>query len=1101
MKCVTMDSVKPKFLAPGMYAIDVEPIPPCCRNNRKVHLDYLKHLKESVATLREIVEEARVEIPLDRSLASACLYTKHSPELLQYEVVEDMLKSSPICLLSKASKNESRLWHHHLKHLNFSTINDLAKKDLVRGLPRLEFEKDHLCSACKLGKSKKHTHKPKAENTIIEDLENYNQQLILEFSLVMHQAIRLSTGPVPSFLMPGQISLGLVPNPVPAAPYVPLTNKELEILFQPMFDEYLEHPRVKRSVSPATAVQVPVTSAGTPSSTTIDQDAPSPSHSSSSSELQPPISHQYHDYVMIIALKWIYKLKLDEYGEVTKNKARLVAKGYQQKEGIDFKESFAPVSRIKAIRIFIANAASKNKTIYHMDVKIAFLKEELKEEVYVSQPEGFVDSDHPTHVYRLKKALYGLKQAPRAWYDTLSWFLLNNNFSKGAVDPTLFTQKSGKHILLVQIYVDDIIFASTDPKACDIFSNEMSSKFQMLMNGQMSFFLGLQVSQSHRGIFINQSKFALEILKKYGMDSYDPVNTPIVDRLKLDEGPLAILFIVWSAPYCTSLPAYPTLNSLCACVLDNMANENVLAPAPTRSDHQILPFAAWLGYPGEIHFVSRMAVNNLHQPWRAILLMINQCLTGKTFSLTEDDLSLGNLKFVPKGEIDEVFEMKIPEELIMDNIRNAPYYNAYLEMVAKHERGIAATKPVKPAPAKQAKPVTAKQPKPKPVKEKPTKPTPIQKAGKGKVEAIVTEEQTAQSLLALHTPKRRSTTDQFIFQRWTPATEEASTGPSAQPQDDTSANIVCETPFTADAETGTDTEKVISEGDTKILNIGEEQEEDVDKQVYLEEQTAKLNKGHTGSDHGKTPESRPPPDDDKMDEDQAGSDLGKNHLRGSTSSSEKLCPVKNLDDTYTFGDQFFNDKSTEDEPGKQNVNAKVISMKIQTHDNATQNLGSMVFNLELRDLPHMINQTVNEVVKEESGSYKSLPEHVALYEALEAFMEQANREEFLSEKDMCHQTRPDWLKPLPEEDRPKTLKPDLFIPLTDLPKAKNNWANALAKSYEDLEENKLLSKTGDMGSFIKWFCKRIGKKKLSKSNLEGPAFKVVKAFHENNVSL
>ncbi|GJZ03755.1 retrovirus-related pol polyprotein from transposon TNT 1-94 [Tanacetum coccineum] len=243
---------------------------------------------------------------------------------------------------------------------------------------------------------------------------------------------------------------------------------------------------------------------------------------------------------MIIALKWIYKVKLDEYGDVLKNKARLVAKGYRQEEGIDFEESFAPVAYIEAIRIFIANAASKNMTIYQMDVKISFLNGELKEEVYVSQPEGFVDPDHLTHVYHLKKALYGLKQAPRAWYDTLSRFLLDNKFSKGAVDPTLFTRKIGKHILLVQIYVDDIIFASTDPKACDIFSNEMSSKFQMSMMGQMSFFLGLQVSQNPEGIFINQSKFALEILKKFGMDSCDPVDTPMVDRLKLDEDPLGI---------------------------------------------------------------------------------------------------------------------------------------------------------------------------------------------------------------------------------------------------------------------------------------------------------------------------------------------------------------------------------------------------------------------------------------------------------------------------------------------------------------------------------------------------------------------------------
>ncbi|GKC87261.1 retrovirus-related pol polyprotein from transposon TNT 1-94 [Tanacetum coccineum] len=216
---------------------------------------------------------------------------------------------------------------------------------------------------------------------------------------------------------------------------------------------------------------------------------------------------------MIIALKWIYKVKLDEYGDVLKNKARLVAKGYRQEEGINFEESFASVARIEAIRIFIANAASKNMTIYQMDIKTAFLNGELNEEVYVSQPEGFFDPDHPTHVYHLKKALYGLKRAPRAWYNTLSRFLLANKFSKGVVDPTLFTKKTCKHILLSQIYIDDIIFASTDPKACDIFSKEMSTKFQMSMMGQMSFFLGLQVSQSPEGNFINQSKYALDILE------------------------------------------------------------------------------------------------------------------------------------------------------------------------------------------------------------------------------------------------------------------------------------------------------------------------------------------------------------------------------------------------------------------------------------------------------------------------------------------------------------------------------------------------------------------------------------------------------------
>ncbi|GKE60987.1 retrovirus-related pol polyprotein from transposon TNT 1-94, partial [Tanacetum coccineum] len=182
-----------------------------------------------------------------------------------------------------------------------------------------------------------------------------------------------------------------------------------------------------------------------------------------------------------------------------------------QEEGIDFEESFAPVSRIEAIRIFIANAANKNMTIYQMDVKTAFLNGEPREVVYVSQPKGFVDHDKPNHAYRLKKALYGLKQALCAWYDMLSSFLLSQEFSKGAVDPTLFTRKAGRDILLVQIYVDDIILASTNPAMCDEFAKIKTSKFKMSLMGKMSFFLGLQISQSPRDIFINQSNYALII--------------------------------------------------------------------------------------------------------------------------------------------------------------------------------------------------------------------------------------------------------------------------------------------------------------------------------------------------------------------------------------------------------------------------------------------------------------------------------------------------------------------------------------------------------------------------------------------------------------
>nr|GFB87442.1 hypothetical protein [Tanacetum cinerariifolium] len=138
----------------------------------------------------------------------------------------------------------------------------------------------------------------------------------------------------------------------------------------------------------------------------------------------------------------------------------LCKNGYAQKEGIDFEESFAPVARLEAIRLFIVYAAYKSFTVYQMDIKTTFLYGTLKEEVYVNQPDGFVDPYHPDKVYRLKKALYGLKQAPRAWYDELSNFLVSKGFSKGSIDPTLFITKHRGDILLVQIYVDDIIFGS-----------------------------------------------------------------------------------------------------------------------------------------------------------------------------------------------------------------------------------------------------------------------------------------------------------------------------------------------------------------------------------------------------------------------------------------------------------------------------------------------------------------------------------------------------------------------------------------------------------------------------------------------------------------
>nr|GEW42327.1 histone deacetylase 14 [Tanacetum cinerariifolium] len=653
-------------------------------------------------------------------------------------------------------------------------------------------------------------------------------------------------------------------------------------------------------------------------------------------------------------------------------------------------------------------------------------------------------------------------------------------------------------------------------------------------------------------------------------------------------------------------------------ILDANLLREALQISPVDQDHQfvsppsddaIMDFVNQLGYSGEIHFVSRMAVNNLHHNIHK--------RSGSPLNLAEDDLSLGNLKFVPKGEIDEVFRMKILEELITDNIRKAPYYNAYLEMVAKHERRIAAEKecgkkkmapkadmPIKPGKVIKGRTVKSSLKLVDEPDEEQDQPEgehepqgvgeeydleraihmslesfqvhgqahvggvalrePVAEASRpfsvveGKGKAIATEEQAAQSLLALHMPKRRN------------------------------------------AETGADTDKVI-----------------------IEDQA--------GSDPGKTLESRPLPDDDKMDEDQAGSDPRQSHMALAGPNPQPMDDdfmatvyPKNLDDTYTFEDRLFNGKSTEDDPGKQNVDVKVVSIvivpihqastsvpplftpiidmsppnpadsplpesftaattetttttlpllpppqqqsttntelvarvtalekkfadfeqKSQTLDNATQNLRDCFRELLEADMKEILRQRMFK-----SGSYKSLHEHVSLYEALEASMEWENRDEYLAKKDMSPsntrealsssskqqsapyseqpvkdvpvpddvnisdsndtdiarlpriKTRPDWLKLLPKEDRPETLKPDWIIPLTDLPEAENNWADALAKSYKDPEENKLLSKTRDMRSFIKWFCKRIGKKKLSKYDLEGTTFKVVRAFHENSISL
>ena len=237
----------------------------------------------------------------------------------------------------------------------------------------------------------------------------------------------------------------------------------------------------------------------------------------------------------IIGTRWVFRNKKNEQGEVTRNKARLVAQGFNQEEGIDYDETYAPVARMEAIRMLLAFASHKSFKLFQMDVKCAFLNGFIDEEVYVKQPPGFENKDFPNHVFKLTKALYGLKQAPRAWYERLSGFLIENGFSRGKIDTTLFIKHLHNDMLIVQIYVDDIIFGSTCMSMCEDFAKTMHQEFEMSLMGELTFFLGLQIKQTSKGIFVNQSKYTKDLLKRFNMEDAKPFGTPMSTSTKLDK--------------------------------------------------------------------------------------------------------------------------------------------------------------------------------------------------------------------------------------------------------------------------------------------------------------------------------------------------------------------------------------------------------------------------------------------------------------------------------------------------------------------------------------------------------------------------------------
>ncbi|GJU87403.1 retrovirus-related pol polyprotein from transposon TNT 1-94 [Tanacetum coccineum] len=306
-------------------------------------------------------------------------------------------------------------------------------------------------------------------------------------------------------------------NISPSADTTAPSQQELDLLFSPLYDEFFNAVQTRRQLAtdPEMCMFALTVSTAEPKNT---------KEAMADSAWTETMQEELHQFDRL----------QDEDQIVIRNKARLVAKGYAQEEGIDFEESFSPVARLEAVRIFIAYSIHKSFPIYQMDVKMKFFNGLLKEDVYVAQPDGFVDPDHPEKSLPCKESSIRIEASSESWYDKLPNFLMSKGFTKGIIDPTLFTIRYGEDILLVQIYVDDIIFGSTNPKFSKRFKKLMHSRFEMSLMGEMKFFLGLQIHQSPRGIFINHAKYALEILKKHGMEKYDTVGTPMATKPKLD---------------------------------------------------------------------------------------------------------------------------------------------------------------------------------------------------------------------------------------------------------------------------------------------------------------------------------------------------------------------------------------------------------------------------------------------------------------------------------------------------------------------------------------------------------------------------------------
>nr|GEY45314.1 integrase, catalytic region, zinc finger, CCHC-type, peptidase aspartic, catalytic [Tanacetum cinerariifolium] len=566
---------------------------------RVYYVEGLNHILFSVGQFCDVDLEVafRKSTCYIRDLKGNDLLTgSHGTDLYSISL-QDTTSPNPICLMAKSTLSQAWLWHRHLSHLNFDTINLLSKNDIVIGLPKLKFGKDHLCSSYLCGPMRvasingkiyvlvivddysryTWTHLLRSKDETPEVLINFlrlvqrglhaqvrivqtdkgmeflNQTrhayfvaegihhqtsvaqtpeqngIVKRWNRTLVEAARtmLSAAKVPLFFWAEAIATSCFTQNRSLSRDYRVYNKRTRVIVETIHVNFDELPQMVLDHVSSDPAQQCLRMA-------LEHDSlsPGPQCQKNVTQADRTIVSKYSTVPAADARNHLQQHTNPLTTQSTHEPTCQVptqAPTVTSTENINQAETIKENAHDHPLEQVIGNPSQSVRTrrqlesdgemymiALTMDVKTAFLYGPLKEEVYVNQPDGFVDPYHSEKVYRLNKALYGLKQAPRAWYDELSTFLVSKGFSKGSIDTTLFITKHMGDILLVQIYVDDIIFGSTNPKPWKQFEKLIHSKFEMSMMGELKFFLGIQIHQSPRGIFINQAKYAQEILIKHG---------------------------------------------------------------------------------------------------------------------------------------------------------------------------------------------------------------------------------------------------------------------------------------------------------------------------------------------------------------------------------------------------------------------------------------------------------------------------------------------------------------------------------------------------------------------------------------------------------